>query len=1714
MGITFSGKTLYQSKYLYLQAAGSTGNDGSLEGIHLRWDLLGELGNTHIPKGTLEKTSTDGFNKDNDFVYIYRSRYIQKYPVTLDFSTAKPSKVIDKNSLLSFKGRQWTFKPNTINTNDTVYVVFHDKNRYDSITVDAKTNPIGFLQAYGDGLIEISVKGKLCFATEIFVNNFGTNPELKVEAISSTVDEGNVVSCRKAFDISELGSPTPTPTFLAQENDGLILQENLFRIYLEQSSIINNLLSNGNFENSIENFETEYTTPLSNDSGQYQIVENAQTINTNWAGTPVSGTKFMGISGSSAVDTVVWRQANIAVSNNTTYMFSGWLANLLNCDPLEIPEIEIRIKGVQSQTTKTVQYKAPVMQGKWSYMESNWQSGNNTQATIEIVNKSTTTSGNKFGLDNLLFTEASIKDYGRIVSENIKNVRFKASDCCLCKVNLETYDNYITNVNILEGWKPLGEFGLSTDNTTVLPQLEKTSGTIHNKWPKYKGAKVNVNNYIKRWEPTIENPYNGLKNGVSEYIRLSHDGSNIKATVDAVADPSGSTGTGSGDGTIKTSYFDMLRMVSLDYHIARMLGLGYVDDGVEINPNSEYIYVAQYKTYNSDILLPESILNSELNHIYATPPIKKMFENLPTKPTLLPLDYGLILNRGASNEINLTDADGYTFDGKSRYINLFLTPDNDDAEDTGDFFVPATEFSSLRETDGIFVGVDYRNDGDKTWSKDVITPDEYYMDASGIYKEVCPLPFPSKSSGFLFQHKEIHPGKHDYVAYSINWFSRPSEYSNYQQTNETIFPKRNTLLPPINIKAQLIQEEDPRFLTTNTEQDILKAFSGSVDKTLIRLTFDYSQAHDSTYEYGDKIEFFFRTDAPASVAGQIARVDLKYNGDETLSAIHTEIYTYVDIYKKNVSFNPQVSIQDADRYIGGAFSIKNKTFVIEDVLQPTISTEGATFIVRNIEINTISNTNADTLATPEYETVHSFENPSLYVKEAFTAIENMSNPANWKIGSGAANPLTCVVQIPGSDWEVRDEKVVPNVWNNTTEENVPGSILSDDFYTQKVRGVWDTATIIQKPQLVPNANNPEEPLSENIGVYEITFDLKEFSEHPQSKQSNPVFWNKGIIRINTSGDPYGVKKSLEVLNILSTGTEKIKLLVYDSEYIKPTSSGLPQATNIPEGNGITVNYYPGYKVYLYADSANGLTETNILPAKDTKSKVTYIGARTIDTSYGFASKVSIPNTIIALEIVEPLAPEKPQGGLFATRPDFYNKATYSFRMKFKHEPYAVAFYRASERMILEALYETQTIKTILNDLAALGDDAFFTSRWQSLVAFEYDASGDFKTFPSDTGYKFPTPDKQKDLYGRDLFVDPTKKPFDYDDDIKAAIYNAFLPLTEQPLLYKFIKTDSAYVPTNKKQTIRDAAGDLLDSADSEFDQAPMAKVTGGSDYEMLFTDFTLDGSSNNFYFYCGIELSNRMQFSDYGSILGPIQLVNTSAPESPKVKKVTTQILDEINGVPTAVIIDVSNFLPYQKITKFNLYRSIVANDAISVRNMTLVKELDLETDGLLDTDTISIIDDFANDTFLPYGEPLFYRVVALRKIKYADRDSNIVTDYVPSQPSKTALASIIDTINPVAPVLTFSSDALDETTKTLQHCKLSWDKVTHNATYYVYKMSASGNWNLLDSFKNNLNHVEYLIKDPLLKKDEDGFDIYHRFKVDVENSSGMFNAIENAITV
>ena len=201
-----------------------------------------------------------------------------------------------------------------------------------------------------------------------------------------------------------------------------------------------------------------------------------------------------------------------------------------------------------------------------------------------------------------------------------------------------------------------------------------------------------------------------------------------------------------------------------------------------------------------------------------------------------------------------------------------------------------------------------------------------------------------------------------------------------------------------------------------------------------------------------------------------------------------------------------------------------------------------------------------------------------------------------------------------------------------------------------------------------------------------------------------------------------------------------------------------------------------------------------------------------------------------------------------------------------------------------------------------------------------------------------------------------------------------------------------------------------------------------------------------------VEMSHQMKLSPRSPIAGPIELVNAYPAEAPAIRKVTSIIKDSVLQIPTGVKLFVNAYLAAEGITKFNLYRATNANDAAATRSMKLVRDYDaalgLETE---------IFDDFSDLDFLPFGDPIFYRVVALREI-INERNA---TEFIPSQPSSLARASIIDVDNPLAPSLVFSSDPPTMSQPVQMATWCSRGRRPHiTPLIYLYKQNGSGNWN------------------------------------------------------
>ncbi len=1695
-----------QSPYLYLQSVGSTAADGSAYGAHLRWLLLRNLGETHLPKGDYAQTRTN-FNRQGDYVKLFRSRYVRRFPITVSFFVA-PDVV---NDALAF----WIYKD--ASTNTVVYIHFRDAAKYAAVraSINPSNKTIDFIQQYCPALIEAELKDKLCFAIEFDVKRDPLTV-MRAEALSV---ETNIplspvfVSCRKTFDDNnwcahieeirpqkvetaapkletsapkfEVAAPKPKLEMPKFEKVELKLEVAVPKLEVagpkfeiagpklsaesENASSCcagPNLLSNGHFENAPAafGFETDYRFQETSLPGVINLTSNARLLNGAWVGLPHTGEKFLAVDGITAAGKAVIR-FSLKIEPQTRYCFAGWLATLWPQD-ISIP-LMFRFTPNEGEAQSFTQ-ATPARVGTWEQFQFLWNSGKARAVSVEIISLSIRGVGNDFGIDDLVFCKGKEPQQGvchpRILSENIRSVRFEVQDGYPHRLEFETYESYIAGAD----WEKLDTLALTKDDGKAFSRLEPAPDSINAHWQKFNDhALLNVSNYQDRWTRA-----GGLRYGVERYVALSDNDPMALDTLQGNVQPQ--------DGSIQISLLDTLRIVSLDFHIARMLGLGYLDRNIA-NDTDEYLYLCMYDTEG---VLDDTNAARLVSHYYMGVPTKPLDYRLPDTPRLKPATYGLTINNGEPQSTYLTDSDGYTPDGLSRYVNLFVEPEIDDAASLAPFFEPPVEFCSTEKTSSVFYGIEYRKDGEADWRKPEIAHDATYKDLDNPPQfETLPLPnnpAPAANPVPTLRHEERESGVHEYGSYGINWFSRVSPVGNIVATDATDIKKANLLLPPSNFAVQLIQKESPLMLTTTAEQNLLAGLSGT-DKTLVRVTFDYAHAQDLNYDFADTVELFFRPQMPRNVVGAVKTVS-DDPADSHKSVISTTGYM---VNSQGTTITPSLDPTLFGNFIGGVLSCQQENYIVTALAASNVAGEGPVFTVQK----NVSGTASDPGSTGAFVTVHEYKGPQLDLSSnaqvMFMAVENMADPGSW----GTPNPLPTIIHLGDSTWTTHTETYVQD----------------GETITVSLRGVWSSAIVSPEPVAEP-------------GYYRIEFQTYQLSNHPQHANADPVDWYKGVVRVPRAATPNAPKKVLEVLLIEHLGDgQPLVLHVIDNAY--------EMADQISTGVIVDVNYYPGYRVYLHAAPAHDLTEATIQPAAGEGNRKTWLGARSCDSLQLYYSAVGLPAPIIALEFVTPLAPEQPAGAEFATRPDYYYKSSYNFRLNFApgHKPYAVAMYRGNDEAILRALYNNTTYNTVAQQLELLGeDDPYRADRWRNLLSFDYvydvnspehpyydptgsNQNGEFRKFPAEDGYAFPNPDKGGMLNG--------SPPSSVLNDLKEAIQGSFTALTELPLIYDFIK-DSSYVPVPKPQNIRNTQGALLDPHDPAFDMSPMAKRTDNG-FEIQFTDFTLDGTSNNVFFYYGREIGNRGRLGDPGPIAGPVRLINTHPPDAPGVKKMYVQELNPVANIGLAVNFEINSYPAVQNVGRMLIYRTINAADALSVRTMQLVKTVDFAETNQVGELTILLSDDFESG-FVPYGDPLFYRIVALRKVKNPDA----TTDWSPSQPSKLLLTTVIDTINPQAPEITYTSDGLSGTPAMLAGVILSWPAEVHNGAYYLDKMNATGNWVMIYSVKTNddvtVNLAATELGTNVLPKEnpDDDSTVYHRFRVRVENSSGLFNLTDKVLTL
>lgn len=1418
----------------------------------------------------------------------------------------------------------------------------------------------------------------------------------------------------------------------------------------------------------------------------------------------------------------------------------------------------------------------------------------------------------------------------RVVCENGRSIRYKTQNCVVTKLSFEFYSDFISATSLSNSWTVMGSYALTNLDSEAFTRLDplENDKPVNGAWLRFNDdAYVNTDNYKDRWNGPVESWDRNIKDVVNQYITLSDEANNPRAiqvininlanendivTVEEDV-PVGETP----EGGMEVSNLDLLRVASYDYHIARMLGLGTLDLD-DLIFDGEFIYLGEYYTFG-DL---EDGSDGEVHHLSMALPTSLMTQRLPLAVDLKELVPGMYVEDDTTEPNNICDENGYSFDGKKRYISIYAE-ELLEGEQNPTFFANSDSIDTSTFTLPVYAGLEYKKiliggADPGIWEKPELSHKLQYLNidaTSSESYETVPLFLPDEGSP-IYLHRQTQSGTHFYSSYGINWFSRATSSEIILDIFTEIKPF-NTLLPPANLNPFLIRRENPLMFTSLLEQDRYSDIDDNDDKTLVRLLFDYnsdqelinyqipldSNLPDSFYEtdpdsifrdaeeiFGDEIEIYFRDKTPRQISAQLIDQNqepiIQNITVNILADIKTKSYFQASTGTTLLSEFPQGTT--AQNFVGGIFLMGEQQYIIHSI-NPGV--DGLIFTVYKKQIsdgmlsNEIPPIDAQNLQMPYYEG-----------EGLFTVVENMQNVESWGV---ASNPHNFKVVIGTDDWEIHREVV--RVQNDNGLQ---------DRYLEKTRGFWEPATVEKYLENFTFQNSSGAIINKiqtHRGIYKITFNSFQLANHIHTNAvGNSVEWFNGSVRLFTesnmvSGSLQDSRKVFTVFKTENIGSDSSNLVLYinDPNFVAD-ANGDPVAANddILIGTNVLTNYYPSYRVYLNHSIAHNLTEEHTLPSEGEVVRYTIFGLRTVDYNYTnvdgtfYKSRFCAPKLMFANELIGAEVPEQPLGGLYATRPDFFGKSTYTFTTKYTHKPHGVSFYRSDNQAMLSALYKVETIKSIFESLKELGgnDEEYFTNRWNNFTNFtELESIGDYTLFPptlvSPDNYKFPLPNKkqffedinnfilyhnqtyndtilpiQEAQYGNLSLNHPIIPLVSGQNDelklidfVKEAVLNTFIPLTEVPIIYKFIHTEADYKPTNKKQNIRDRDGYLIDpnTNNPEFEMAPMMKVIGTSPHETQFTDFTLDGTSSNVYFYAVKEISSQMKMGEFSPFLGPIKLVNTNPPEEPKIKSALPVLENRVLGITPHIKFEVAAYPQVQNIKKINLYRTTNRLAAESVQSMDLIKIIEIDNEFSVDDSIWTFTDDFSNSDDVPYSETLFYRITVSRKVVYADKNQDVIVEFAPSQPSRILATMVVETYSPESPILNYTAGEYNPITGTsLEYITLNWEQNVYKGNYHIYKMNSQGNWieiirvvsdritkglyhfynqdaqgNWVNTIHpeplNTFNNMIYLPLEltnlattSLATKTIDGKPIYHHLKVISQNTAGMFSKKENILTL
>ena len=235
---------------------------------------------------------------------------------------------------------------------------------------------------------------------------------------------------------------------------------------------------NSNFDQGNVGFTSDYTfSDNLYPEGTYSVGSNAGSFHPDFIGTGHGGSgNFMIVNGSTNPNTNVWTE-QITVVPNTYYAFSTWVCTVSAAG--DVARLQFSINGNQLGEV----FSAPPYTGQWLQFYELWYSGNNTAATITILNQNTSGSGNDFGLDDISFCELVLVGAPQCtVYVGSMSASATADDVELCEGESTTLHALPVNGsgNYTYNWTPANTLDNPTSQHPVAtPAIGTTTYTCH-----------------------------------------------------------------------------------------------------------------------------------------------------------------------------------------------------------------------------------------------------------------------------------------------------------------------------------------------------------------------------------------------------------------------------------------------------------------------------------------------------------------------------------------------------------------------------------------------------------------------------------------------------------------------------------------------------------------------------------------------------------------------------------------------------------------------------------------------------------------------------------------------------------------------------------------------------------------------------------------------------------------------------------------------------------------------------------------------------------------------------------------------------------------------------------------------------------------------------------------------------------------------------------